>query len=76
LKYGDALSSRLINFTLEYSIVRVQETNLEIHMKTVHQILTYANDINLIGDIKAIVINACVLLNTCKDTDITVGMEK
>jgi hypothetical protein len=37
-------------FTLEYAIRKVQETNLGLDMNGTHQILAYADDVNLIGD--------------------------
>ena len=39
--------------------------------------MAYADDINLIcNDIRTIVTNADVLLNTCKDIDLAVNIEK
>ena len=66
LKQGDALSPLLFNFVLEYAIRKVQETNLGLDMKGTHQVLAYADDVNLIGeDIRTIERNADVLLNAC-----------
>ena len=71
LKQGDALSPLLFNFALEYSIRKVQETNLGLDMKGTHQVLAYADD--LIGDdIRTIERNADVLLNACKDIGLAV----
>ena len=50
LKLGDALSLLLFNFALEYTIRKLQETRLGLDMNGSHQILAYANDVNLIGD--------------------------
>ena len=64
LKQGDALSPLLFNFALEYAIRKVQETNLGLDMNGTHQVLTYADDVNLIGeDIRTIERNADVSLN-------------
>ena len=41
-----------------------------------HQVLAYADDINLIGDDTRIEINADVLLNACKDIGLAVNTEK
>ena len=41
---------RIFNFALEYAIRKVQQTNLGQDMNGTHQILAYADDVNLIGD--------------------------
>ena len=46
-------------------------------MNGTHQVLTYADDVNLIGDdIRTIERNADVLLNVCKDIGLTVNTGK
>ena len=46
-------------------------------MNDTHQVLAYANDINLIGDvIRTIERNADVLLNACKDVSLAVNKRK
>ena len=50
LKQRDDLSPLLFNFALEYAIRKVQETNLGLDMNRTHQLLAYADDVNLIGD--------------------------
>jgi Reverse transcriptase (RNA-dependent DNA polymerase). len=50
LKQGDALSPLLFNFSLEYAIRKVQETNFGQDMNSTHQVLSYMDDVNLIGD--------------------------
>ena len=53
LKQGEASSPLLCNFALEYTIEKEQETTMG------HQVLAYADDINLIGvDIRTIERNA------------------
>ena len=54
LKQGDALLSLLFNFVLEYAIRKVQETNLGLDINCSHQVLAYADDVNLIDDIRTI----------------------
>ena len=39
-----------LNFALEYAIRRVQDTKLGLDMNDTHQELTYADDVNLLGD--------------------------
>ena len=56
------------SINLEYAIRKVQETNLRLEMIGTHQVLAYADDVNLIGDdIRTIERNADVLLNDCKE---------
>ena len=54
LKEGDVLLPLLFNFA-EYAIRKVQETNLGLDINGTHQVLAYADDVNLIGnDIRTI----------------------
>ena len=73
-KQRDAFSPLLLNFALKYA--GIQETNLELDMNGTHQVLAYADDVNLIGDdIRTIERNADVLLNACKDIGLAVNRE-
>jgi hypothetical protein len=50
LKQGDALTTQLFNFTLEYDIRKVQENQVGLKFNRTHQLLVYADDVNLLGD--------------------------
>jgi hypothetical protein len=50
LKQGDALLSLLFNFGLVYAIMKVQESQVELNLNGIHQLLAYADDVNLLGD--------------------------
>jgi len=49
LKQGDALSPLFFNFALEYAIKRVKVSQDGLKLNGTHQLLAYADDVNILG---------------------------
>jgi hypothetical protein len=77
LKQGDALSSLLFNFVLEYTIRKVQENQVGLKLNRTHPILTYADDVYILKDnIDMIKRSTETLTDASKDVDLEVNAEK
>jgi hypothetical protein len=77
LKQGDALSPLLLNFALEYVIRRVQANQQGLKLNGTHQLLVYADDVNILGgSIPTIRKNTEILVIANKDVDLEVNAEK
>ena len=77
LKQGDALSPLLFNFALEYAIKRVQVNLDGLKLNGTHQLLAYADDVNILGgSAHTMKENVEALLVATKETGLEVNAEK
>jgi hypothetical protein len=77
LKQGDALSPLLFNFALEYAIRKVHENLVGLKLNGTHQLLAYADDVNLLGyNLDTIEKNTETLINAGKEVGLEITVEK
>jgi hypothetical protein len=77
LKQGNDLLPLIFNFALVYAIRNVQENQVGLQLNGTHQLLVYADDVNLLGNnIGAIKRDAGTLIDDSKEAGLEANTEK
>jgi len=77
LKQGDALTSMLFNFALEYAIRRVQVNQCGMKLNGKHQLLAYAEDVNILrGSIHTLNENVELLVAATREIGFEISADK
>ena len=77
LKQGDALSPVLFTFALEYAIRRVQVDQDGLKPNGTHQLLAYADDVNILaGSVHTLKKNAEALVAATREIGLEVSADK
>jgi hypothetical protein len=76
LKQGDVLTLLLYNFSLEYTIRKVQENQVRLKLNETHDLLVCADDVKLLGDnISTIRKNTEAVIHSNMAVDVEVNTE-
>ena len=77
LKHVDVLSPLLFNFALEYTIRRVQVNQGGLKLNGTHQLLAYADDVNILGGrVHTVKENSEALVVATKEIGLEVNADK
>jgi hypothetical protein len=77
LKQGDALLPLLCNFALEYAIKRVQVNQDGLKLNGTHQLVAYADDVNILGgSVHTVQENSDALVVATKEIGLEVNTDK
>jgi hypothetical protein len=75
IKQGDAPSPLLFNFASEYAIRNVHENQVTLKLNGTHQLLAYADDVNLLGNnIDTIKKNTEALIDASKKVGLEINV--
>jgi hypothetical protein len=67
----------IFNFALEYAIRKVQENQVGLTLNGTHQLLAYADDVNLLGDnMDTIKKNTDTIFDASKEVGLEINIEK